>query len=124
MASGAPGGPGLIGRTLGRYRIAEKIGTGGMGEVYRAQDEHLGRDVAIKVISPGILADDLARKRFRKEALTLSRINHPNIATVFDFDTEQETDFLVTELIPGTALDAALRDGPLPEKDFCTLLHS
>ena len=62
----------MIGRTLGHYRIVEKIDEGGMGEVYRARDEHLNRDVAVKVLPPGTLADDAARKRFHKEALALS----------------------------------------------------
>ncbi len=61
----------MIGQTLGHYRIVEKIGAGGMGVVYRAWDEHLGRDVAIKVLPAGTLGDEAARKRFRKEALAL-----------------------------------------------------
>ena len=107
----------LISRTLGHYRIAEKIGAGGMGVVYRAHDERLERDVALKVLPPGTLADDSARKRFRKEALALSRLNHPNIATVHDFDTHEGIDFLVTELVPGLTLDERIMGGPLPEKE-------
>ena len=91
----------IIGRTLGHYRILEQIGAGGMGVVYRARDERLKRYVAVKVLPPGTLADDSARKRFRKEALALSRLNHPNIATVHDFDTQEGIDFLVTELVSG-----------------------
>jgi len=71
MASRAPGQDFLVGSPLGHYRIVEKIGAGGMGEVYRAQDEHLGRDVAVKVLPPGTLSDESARKRFREEALIL-----------------------------------------------------
>ena len=89
------------GQVLGHYRIAQKIGEGGMGEVYRARDEHLGRDVAIKVLPTGTLADPHARKRFRKEADALSKLNHPNIATIYDFDTQEGVDFLVMEYIPG-----------------------
>jgi serine/threonine protein kinase len=107
----------IIGRTLGHYRIVEEIGAGGMGVVYRAHDERLDRDVALKVLPPGTLADDSARKRFRQEALALSRLNHPNIATVHDFDTQEEIDFLVTELVPGMTLDEKLLAGPLPEKE-------
>lgn len=62
----------MVGTTLGHYRIVEKIGVGGMGEVYRARDEHTGRDVATKVLPAGTLADEAARKRFRKEVLALS----------------------------------------------------
>ena len=84
----------MIGRTLSHYRIEERIGAGGMGEVYRARDEHLDRDVAIKVLPSGTLADERARKRFRKEAQALSKLNHPNIATVHDFDTQDGVDFI------------------------------
>ena len=73
MASRALGQDLLVGFELGHYRIAEKIGAGGMGEVYRASDEHLARDVAIKVLPPGTLTDESARKHFHKEALVLSQ---------------------------------------------------
>jgi serine/threonine protein kinase/Tfp pilus assembly protein PilF len=106
----------IIGRTLGHYRVLEQIGAGGMGIVYRARDERLERDIALKVLPPGTLADDSARKRFRKEALALSCLNHPNIATAYDFDTQEGIDFLVTELVPGITLDRKLVAGPLSEK--------
>jgi serine/threonine protein kinase len=67
----------MVGQALGHYRIIEKIGAGGMGVVYRARDERLERDVAIKVLPAGTLGDENARRRFRKEALTLSQLNHP-----------------------------------------------
>ncbi len=70
----------MIGKTLGHYQITGKLGAGGMGEVYRAWDQHLLRDVAVKVLPGGTLADEAARKRFRKEALALSKLNHPNKA--------------------------------------------
>ncbi len=111
----------MIGRTLGHYRILEKIGAGGMGEVYRAHDERLERDVALKVLPAGTLADEAARKRFRKEALALSKLNHPNIATVFDFDTQDGVDFLVMEHIAGITLDQRVSSGPLPEKEITRL---
>ncbi len=107
----------MIGKTLGHYRIVERIGAGGMGEVYRARDEHLERDVAIKVLPAGTLADEAARKRFRKEALALSRLNHPNIATVFDFDSQDGTDFLVMEFVAGESLTEKLAGRPLLEKE-------
>src|ERR1700694_342381 len=81
--------------TLGRYQIAEQIGAGGMGVVYRARDQRLDRDVALKVLPPGSLTDEGSRSRFRKEAFALSRLTHPNIAVVHDFDTHDGTDFLV-----------------------------
>jgi serine/threonine protein kinase len=67
----------MIGQTLGHYHILEQIGAGGMGVVFRAHDERLDRDVAIKFLPPGAVNDEPARKRFRKEALTVSNLNHP-----------------------------------------------
>ena len=121
MALQAVGQDVLVGQTLGHYRIAERIGAGGMGEVYRAHDEHLNREVAIKVLPSGTLSDESSRKRFRNEALTLSRLNHPNIATVHDFDTQAGVDFLVMEYVPGTTLSEKLAAGPLPEKEAARL---
>ena len=81
MVSRVLGQEPLTGQLLSHYRIAEQIGEGGMGQIYFARDEHLARDVAIKVFPPGILVDETTRKRFRQEALTLSQLNHPTIAT-------------------------------------------
>jgi eukaryotic-like serine/threonine-protein kinase len=108
----------MIGKRLGHYRILEQIGEGGMGVVYRAHDERLSRDVAIKFLSARKLTDPDSRKRFRSEALALSRLNHPYIATVYDFDTEDGTDFLVMEYIPGQSLNEKIAEGPLVEKDI------
>lgn len=105
-----------VGQTIGHYRIVEKVGEGGMGEVYRARDQHLDRDVAIKVLPPGTFADEAARKRFHKEALALSRLSHPNIATIHDFDTQDGVDFLVMEFIPGMTLSDKIAGRALPEK--------
>jgi TolB-like protein len=111
----------MIGRRLSHYRVMAPLGAGGMGVVYRARDEHLERDVALKVLPEGALADDSARARFRREALALSRLNHPGIGMVFDFDTQEETDFLVMEFVPGTTLAARLSVGPLPEDEALKL---
>ena len=111
----------MLDQTLSHYRIVERIGAGGMGVVYRARDEQLERDVAIKVLPPGALADDAARKRFRNEALSLARLNHPNIATVHEFGSQGEIDFLVTEYIPGLTLDAKLARGALSSKEVLDL---
>src|SRR5256885_4931728 len=78
----------MIGRTLGRYRILEQIGGGGMGVVYRALDARLERDVAVKVLPSGALVDEAARRRFRQEALALAKLSHPNICVIYDFDTQ------------------------------------
>jgi tetratricopeptide (TPR) repeat protein/tRNA A-37 threonylcarbamoyl transferase component Bud32 len=111
----------LIGLELSHYRIIEEIGRGGMGVVFRAHDQHLDREVAIKVLSPGAITDEAARKRLRKEALTLSKLNHPYIATAHDFDTQRGVDFLVMEYIPGITLSEKLVAGPLPEKEVLRL---
>ena len=111
----------MIGKQLSHYRIVEQIGAGEMGVVYLAHDEQLDRDVAIKVLPAGSLADDAARKRFRKEALSLARLNHPNIATVHEFGTENGIDFLVTEFIPGITLDTKLASGPLSPREAMRL---
>src|SRR6266540_1246278 len=95
----------LVGQTLGHYRVVALVGAGGMGEVYLAHDERLGRDVAVKVLAPGLLGDAAARKRFRREALALSSINHPNIATIHDFESLDGHDVLVMEHVPGQTLD-------------------
>ena len=107
--------------TLSHYRILEQIGAGGMGVVYRAHDERLDRDVALKVLPPRATVGSDARKRFHKEALMLSKLNHPNIATVHDFDTQDGTDFLVEEFIDGLSLDVMLASGPLSAKEIINL---
>ncbi|MFZ0228320.1 MAG: protein kinase, partial [Mycobacterium sp.] len=101
--------------------MLEQIGAGGMGMVFRASDEQLERDVAIKVLPPGMLADEAARKRFRREALTLAKLNHPNIGTVHEFGSQDEVDFLVMEYVGGVAIDAKLVVGPLPQKEVLKL---
>jgi eukaryotic-like serine/threonine-protein kinase len=106
------------GHILGHYRILEQIGSGGMGIVFRAHDERLDRNVAIKVLQPGVLADESARKRFRREALALAKLNHPNIATIHDFDSDSGMDFLVMEYVCGTTLADKLQSGALPEKQI------
>jgi Tol biopolymer transport system component len=111
----------VVDRTLSHYRIVERLGAGGMGEVYRAHDEKLDRDVALKVLPEGALADEAARSRFRKEAHALSRLSHPHIAHLLDFDSEDGIDFLVMELVTGPSLAEKLREGPLPEKGVVRL---
>ena len=111
----------MIGDKISHYRILAQIGAGGMGVVYRARDEQLERDVAIKVLPLGLLTDEDARKRFRKEALALARLNHPNIATIYEFGQDAGRDFLVTEYIPGITLDAKLAAGPLGVDDLVDL---
>ena len=111
----------MIGQTLSHDRIVEKIGAGGMGVVYRAHDEQLDRDVALKVLPAGTPADEAARKQFRKEALALAKLNHPNIETVFEFGSQDGLDFLAMGLISGHTLSEELKDGPLMETEIVRL---
>ena len=107
----------LIGRDLSRYKVLEKLGRGAMGVVYRARDPRLERDVAIKVLPGAALADETARRRFRREALALSKLNHPHIAGIIDFDTQDGIDFLVMEYVRGTPLASRLSGTALPESE-------
>ena len=111
----------LIGQTISHYRMIERIGAGGMGEVYRARDEHLGREVAIKVLPQRTLIDEHARKLLHKEAVTLSKLNHSHIATIYDFDTQQGLDFLVMEYVSGETLSQHLSASVLSEKEVAAL---
>ena len=104
----------VIGQTLGHYRILEKIGAGGMGVVYRAHDEQLDRDIALKVLPPGTLADDTARKRFRQEALSLSRLNHPHICTIYEIGEGEGQTYIAMELVEGCPLSVVVRGDGLP----------
>jgi TolB-like protein/Flp pilus assembly protein TadD/predicted Ser/Thr protein kinase len=111
----------MIGQTLGHYRIIEQVAAGGMGVVYRAHDEQLERDVALKVLPLGTLSTDASRRQFRKEALALAKLSHPNIETVYEFDTQDGIDFLVMEYVPGNTLAERLAAGALPEKEVVAL---
>jgi len=99
----------LVGRQYGPYRILCLLGAGGMGEVYRAHDSKLGRDVAIKTLPPEFAQDPERLARFRREAHTLASLNHPNIAAIYGLEESAEVDFLVLELVEGDSLH-----GPLP----------
>jgi serine/threonine protein kinase/Tol biopolymer transport system component len=107
----------LIGRTLGHYRIVEKLGEGGMGEVYRARDERLDRDVAIKVIHEAVAQDEERLARFEREAKLLASLNHPNIATLHGLEKEEGRSFLVMELVEGENLAGVLARGAIPVDD-------
>ena len=108
-----------VGETLGRYRIVEQIGQGGMGVVFRAFDEQLQRHVALKFTAPA--SDDSRRKRFRTEALALARLNHPHIGVIHGFETIEGTDVLVMEYIAGETLAAHIGGKPLAEPEVISL---
>ena len=113
--------PPAIGQVLGHYRIIEQIGAGGMGVVFRARDEQLDRDVALKTLPKLPLLSDSARRQFRREALSLGRITHPYVAMAFDFGQDSGIDYLVTEYVPGLTIEAKLAGRPLPEKEILRL---
>jgi Tol biopolymer transport system component len=105
------------GTKLGPYEIVSALGAGGMGEVYRAKDTRLGRDVAIKVLPQHLSSNPEVRARFEREAKTVSSLNHPNICTLYDVGRDGDTDYLVMELIEGETLATRLSKGPLPLAD-------
>src|SRR5512145_2170763 len=105
------------GTRLGPYEILAPVGAGGMGEVYRARDSRLGREVAVKVLPQDHAADSAVRARFEREARTVSALSHPHICTLFDVGRQGETDYLVMELLDGETLAQRLARGPLPLAD-------
>jgi serine/threonine-protein kinase len=111
----------MIGQTLGRYRIEEKIGAGGMGDVYRAHDSKLGRNVAIKVLPETFARDAERLTRFEQEARLLASLNHLNIAAIYGLEESDGQQFLVLELVPGPTLAERLSSGPLPSEEAQTV---
>jgi Tol biopolymer transport system component len=106
----------MIGSRLGSYEITAKLGEGGMGEVYRARDARLDRDVAVKVLPAHLATDADALSRFEREAKAVAALTHPNILSIFDFGRDGETAYAVTELLEGETLRARLEEGALPAK--------
>jgi Tol biopolymer transport system component len=108
------GGSPMIGKTLGHYQIISELGKGGMGEVYQAKDQKLGRDVAIKVLPDEFARDADRVVRFQREAKVLASLNHPNIAAIYGLEESGGTNFLVLELVEGETLAEQLKRGPIP----------
>src|ERR1017187_3536975 len=101
------------GTKLGPYEIVASIGAGGMGEVYRARDSRLRRDVEIKVLPQALSLDADRLRRFEQEALATAALNHPNILAVFDIGTGERSPYVVSELLDGETLRERLRGGPI-----------
>ncbi|HKQ79948.1 MAG TPA: protein kinase [Blastocatellia bacterium] len=104
----------LIGRRIGPYQFLSLLGVGGMGEVYRALDSRLDREVAIKVLPPNLAQDTEALARFKREAKAVAALSHPNILAIHDFGTEQDVSYAVMELLEGETLRSCLRRSALP----------
>src|SRR5438874_7993011 len=102
------------GTKIGPYEVLAPLGAGGMGEVYRAKDTRLGRDVAIKILPKDMSADPERKQRFQREAKTISSLNHPNICTLHDIGSQDGLDYLVMECVEGETLAKRLEKGPLP----------
>ncbi len=108
---------------LGPYEILAPIGAGGMGEVYKARDTKLGREVAIKVLPAAFAENEERLARFEREARLLASLNHSNIATLFNLQESEGTHFLVLELVPGETLAERIAKGPIPVNEALPLFE-
>src|SRR5262249_27489777 len=110
-----------IGQQLGSYEITALLGKGGMGEVYRARDSKLGRDVAIKILQADFAGDPDRLARFEREAHILASLNHPNIGAIYDLEEVNGSRFLVLELVEGETLAERIARGPIPIGEALTI---
>src|SRR5215468_9707960 len=113
-----------IGQQLGSYEITALLGKGGMGEVYRARDTKLKREVAIKILPEEFARDGDRTSRFQREAEVLASFNHPNIAAIYDLQEANDTRFLVLELVEGETLAERIQRGPIPVEEALRIAHS
>ena len=104
----------LVGQQVARYRVVSHLGSGGMGDVYRATDPALGRDVALKLLAPRLRSDASFRYRLEKEARAASSLNHPNIVTIYEIGSTGRYEFVASELVDGDTLRSVIARGPVP----------
>ena len=123
-AAAAATGARMIGRTLGSYTLTAPLGAGGMGEVYRARDSKLGRDVAIKILPPHFTDDPERRARFAREARVLATLNHPHIGAIYGLEESDGVTGLVLELVEGETLAERLERGPAADRPRRWRLHA
>src|ERR1051326_5892910 len=113
-----------VGTELGSLKITALLGKGGMGEVYRARDAKLKRDVAVKILPPEFSSDRDRAMRFQREAELLASLNHPNIATIYDVEEAEGSTFLILELVEGETLAERIRRGPIPLEECLRIAKS
>src|SRR5215475_4002188 len=113
--------PPTAGSRFGPYEIVAAIGAGGMGEVYRAHDTKLGRDVALKILPDSFVHDPERVARFRREAQVLASLNHPHIAAIYGLEEANGSQFLILELVLGDTLAQRVKGGPLPLGEALTV---
>ena len=104
----------MIGKTISHYKILKKLGAGGMGEVYLADDTKLKRKIVLKFLSPHLTTDKEAKERFEREAQAAAMLNHPNIVTIHEISEHEGSTFIAMEHVKGSALRDELSKGPLP----------
>ena len=111
----------MVGQTISHYKILEQLGAGGMGEVWKAADLKLERQVALKFLAPHLVSDPEIHKRFEREAKAAASLNHPNICHVYEIDEADGKAFLAMELVKGESLEALIEKGPVALEDALDL---